>query len=109
MTDVSIQFQNLSFTYERATQPLIIHNLFGTLYLGLDGSRWRKPQALAVDEPTNHLDLPSIECLEQALAACPCGSFLVSHDRRFLDALAHIRWHISEDRKMKGYYILEMR
>ena len=67
------------------------------------------PHLIVMDEPTNHLDLPSIECLEQALAGCPCGLFLVSHDRRFLDALAHKRWHISEDRKMKGNYILEMR
>jgi ATPase subunit of ABC transporter with duplicated ATPase domains len=66
------------------------------------------PHLIVMDEPTNHLDLPSIECLEQALVECPCGLFLVSHDRRFLDALAHKRWHISKDRKMKGNYILEM-
>ena len=29
---------------------------------------WRRPQVMAVDEPTNHLDLPSIACLEAALA-----------------------------------------
>ena len=50
----------------------------------------------------------SFECLEQALVDCPCGLFLVSHDRRFLGALAHKRWHISEDSGMKGKYILEM-
>ncbi len=66
------------------------------------------PHLIVMDEPTNHLDLPSIECLEQALVECPCGLFLVSHDRRFLDALAHKRWHISEDRKMKENYTLEM-
>ena len=66
------------------------------------------PHLIVMDEPTNHLDLPSIECLEQALVDCPCGLFLVSHDRRFLDALVHKRWHISEDSRMKGKYILEM-
>jgi ATPase subunit of ABC transporter with duplicated ATPase domains len=66
------------------------------------------PHLIVMDEPTNHLDLPSIECLEQALIECPCGLLLVSHDRRFLDALAHKRWHISGDRKIKGKYILEM-
>ena len=65
------------------------------------------PHLIIMDEPTNHLDLPSIECLEQALADCPCGLFLVSHDRRFLDALVHKRWHISEEGKMEGKYILE--
>jgi ATPase subunit of ABC transporter with duplicated ATPase domains len=66
------------------------------------------PNLIVMDEPTNHLDLPSIECLEQALADCPCGLLLVSHDQRFLDALTLKRWHISEDRGMKGKYILEM-
>ena len=67
------------------------------------------PHLIVMDEPTNHLDLPSIECLEQALFDCPCGLFLVSHDRRFLDALAHKRWHISEDKRMNGIFILEMK
>ena len=66
------------------------------------------PQLIIMDEPTNHLDLPSIECLEQALIDCPCGLLLVSHDRRFLDVLAYKRWHISEDRRMKEKYILEI-
>ena len=66
------------------------------------------PHLIAMDEPTNHLDLPSIECLEQALAGCPCGLLLVSHDQRFLDALVHKRWHISEDSGRKGKYDLEM-
>jgi ATPase subunit of ABC transporter with duplicated ATPase domains len=66
------------------------------------------PHLIVMDEPTNHLDLPSIECLEQALVDCPCGLLLVSHDRRFLDALVHKRWHISSDRRMRGEYILEL-
>ncbi len=66
------------------------------------------PHLIVMDEPTNHLDLPSIECLEQALVECPCGLLLVSHDRRFLDALTHKRWHISKDSRMKGNLILEM-
>jgi ATPase subunit of ABC transporter with duplicated ATPase domains len=66
------------------------------------------PHLIVMDEPTNHLDLPSIKCLEQALMDCPCGLLLVSHDRRFIDTLAHKRWHISEDKKIKGHFILEM-
>ena len=65
------------------------------------------PHLIVMDEPTNHLDLPSIECLEQALTDCPCGLLLVSHDRRFLDALTHKQWFISEDSGMKGRYVLE--
>ena len=52
---------------------------------------------LVMDEPTNHLDLPSIECLEDALAECPCAMLLVSHDERFLSRLARIRWHLAPD------------
>ena len=47
---------------------------------------------LVLDEPTNHLDLPSIECVEAALRAFPCGLLLVSHDERFLDNLTQIQW-----------------
>ena len=60
------------------------------------GALWRDPALLAIDEPTNHLDLPSIECLQAALADCPCGLLLVSHDERLLSALAHTRWEIRE-------------
>lgn len=66
------------------------------------------PHLIVMDEPTNHLDLPSIECLESALIDCPCGLLLVSHDRRFLDALTHTRWHISTDSRILSTYILEV-
>ena len=66
------------------------------------------PHLIVMDEPTNHLDLPSIECLEQALMDCPCGMLLVSHDQRFLNALTHKRWHISEDNARKGHFNLRM-
>ena len=42
---------------------------------------------LVLDEPTNHLDLAAIEQLEQALEAFAGTLLVVSHDRRFLDAL----------------------
>ena len=54
----------------------------------------RSPHLIVMDEPTNHLDLPSIECLEEALADCPCGLLLVSHDERLLGRLTATRWHI---------------
>ena len=46
---------------------------------GLGSHVW----GVVLDEPTNHLDLPSIERLEQALAAFPGAILLVSHDDRF--------------------------
>ncbi|MFT5086996.1 MAG: macrolide transport system ATP-binding/permease protein [Planctomycetota bacterium] len=52
------------------------------------------PHIIVLDEPTNHLDLPSIECLEQALAACPCALLLISHDASFLQKLTQMHWQI---------------
>ncbi|HEY9161882.1 MAG TPA: ATP-binding cassette domain-containing protein [Desulfomonilia bacterium] len=54
----------------------------------------RNPWLIIMDEPTNHMDLPSITCLEEALAGCPCGLLLISHDRRFLDSLTEKDWRI---------------
>ena len=42
---------------------------------------------LVLDEPTNHLDLAAIEQLEGALAEFDGTLVVVSHDRRFLEAL----------------------
>ena len=57
----------------------------------------RGPHLVAMDEPTNHLDLPSIECLENALAECPCALILVSHDMRFLEVSTTIRWNLRRE------------
>ncbi len=62
------------------------------LALGLANEPW----LIVMDEPTNHLDLPSIECLEDALAECPCGQLLVSHDERFLGRLTNRTWRITD-------------
>jgi len=48
----------------------------------------QEPEILLLDEPTNHLDLPAIEWLERTLAASRAALVLISHDRRFLGALA---------------------
>ena len=46
---------------------------------------------LVLDEPTNHLDLPAIDELERALASYEAALVVVSHDRRFLEAVAPTR------------------
>ena len=47
-----------------------------------------QPDLLLLDEPTNHLDIEAIEGLEADLVAWPGSLVLVTHDRRFLRAVA---------------------
>jgi ABC transport system ATP-binding/permease protein len=47
------------------------------------------PDVLLLDEPTNHLDLPAIEWLEAELKALRGALIIISHDRRFLEALSN--------------------
>ena len=47
-----------------------------------------EPEILLLDEPTNHLDIASIEWLEALLAGFSGAVVCVTHDRRFLDAIA---------------------
>ena len=76
--------------------------------LGLDGRAklqelsggWRRrvalaralvsePDVLLLDEPTNHLDIPTIIWLEQQLQNFNGAIVLITHDRRFLQAIAN--------------------
>jgi macrolide transport system ATP-binding/permease protein len=63
------------------------------LALGLE----QEPELIVMDEPTNHLDFPSIELVEDALAAADGALLLVSHDHRFLDALTCTRWRLDRE------------
>ncbi|CAG0966861.1 ABC transporter ATP-binding protein uup [Burkholderiales bacterium] len=47
-----------------------------------------EPDLLLLDEPTNHLDLAAIEWLEGMLRGRGGALVCVTHDRRFLDAIA---------------------
>jgi ATPase subunit of ABC transporter with duplicated ATPase domains len=46
---------------------------------------------LVLDEPTNHLDLEAVEQLESALAGWDGALVVVTHDRRFLEAVEPTR------------------
>lgn len=48
-----------------------------------------KPDLLLLDEPTNHLDLATVEWLEGYLKHYEKAILFVSHDRMFIDRIAH--------------------
>ena len=51
----------------------------------------REPADLLIlDEPTNDLDIPTLDVLEESLAAFPGGLVLVTHDRFMLDRIATV-------------------
>ena len=64
------------------------------LALGLARDVW----AVVLDEPTNHLDLPSIERLEETLAAYPGALLIVTHDDALARRVAGTRWAIVDGR-----------
>ncbi|HSJ71609.1 MAG TPA: ATP-binding cassette domain-containing protein [Acidimicrobiia bacterium] len=63
------------------------------LALGLGTPIW----LLVLDEPTNHLDLPSIERLEEALAAYRGALILITHDDTLASAVTDTVWEVTPD------------
>ncbi|MCC6785782.1 MAG: ABC-F family ATP-binding cassette domain-containing protein, partial [Planctomycetes bacterium] len=61
---------------------------------------------LILDEPTNHLDLEGIEFVEEYVKRFPGAVVVVSHDRRFLDAVATriVEVEAGETASYKGNY-----
>ena len=52
--------------------------------------------ALLLDEPTNFLDIPSLQAVQQTLADYPGTLLMVSHDSRFVNAIATARLHLED-------------
>ena len=66
-----------------------MHELQGGMKLRvlLAQALFGRPDALLLDEPTNHLDLDSIRWLEDFLIGYKGVLVVISHDRRFLNAV----------------------
>ncbi|MBQ3151962.1 MAG: ABC-F family ATP-binding cassette domain-containing protein [Bacteroidaceae bacterium] len=47
----------------------------------------KDPDVLLLDEPTNHLDIESIQWLEEFIKTSSKAVVLISHDRKFVDAI----------------------
>ena len=49
----------------------------------------KKADIFFLDEPTNHLDVESVEFLEEEISQLKSSVVFISHDRYFIDELAH--------------------
>lgn len=76
--------------------------------IALIGVLMRVPDIILLDEPTNNIDLPAIIWLETYLKSVDASCLIVSHDRRFLDAVAtkvlEIEWYERTLHESKGSY-----
>ena len=71
--------------------------------------KFEQPNLLILDEPTNHLDVDGRERLEDEILTRELTAVMVSHDRRFVDAVANRFFVIERGRLLKtasaqGFY-----
>ena len=61
------------------------------------------PNILLLDEPTNDLDVTTLAILEEYLETFPGAVLAVSHDRYFLDKMAHQIFEVGEEGQVTRY------
>ena len=61
------------------------------------------PNILLLDEPTNDLDVTTLAILEESLETFPGAVLAVSHDRYFLDKMAHQIFEVGEGGAVRRY------
>ncbi len=86
-SDAEAILEGIGFKTEDLTRPLKEFSGGWRMRVMLAKLLLEKPSLLMLDEPTNHLDLPSIQWIENYLRTYEGAIIVVSHDRRFLDAV----------------------
>ncbi len=79
--------KGLGFTQKDMQQPCSAFSGGWKMRIALAQILLDKPDLLMLDEPTNHLDINSVIWLERYLQDYRGAIVLISHDRRFLDAI----------------------
>jgi ATPase subunit of ABC transporter with duplicated ATPase domains len=76
LTDLDVETEANTLSSGQRSKLVLVHLLL------------KKVSVLLLDEPTNNIDLPALIWLEDFLKKSDIACIVVSHDRRFLDAIA---------------------
>jgi ATP-binding cassette subfamily F protein 3 len=94
----SLILSGLQFTPEMTSWPTSALSGGWRMRVALACALFVQPDVLLLDEPTNHLDVPSCMWLENYLLEYPATAVVVSHDRRFLNAIVTDVVHLEHKR-----------
>lgn len=84
------------FSDDQALRPVSALSVGQRRKLQIAGLIADRANILILDEPTNHLDLDSIEQFEAAIRDFPGTVLAVSHDRTFIERVAHTCWTLRD-------------
>ena len=85
--DVEKTLMGLGFEREQLDRPTSEFSGGWRMRIELAKLLLKNPDVLLLDEPTNHLDIESIQWLEEFIKTSAKAVVVISHDRRFVDAI----------------------